>query len=398
MINDDQDAVDLLRQMGRLVVPLLTPEQEASRHEQMSRSVNRLLENLPRQRPRRRLAVPAVGAIAAVAAAAGLLFAGQRWLRAPIAHGGTEVARVISVSGESNLLRAGSPPSLLVAERGVAAADELVSASGSHAELALTGAGKARLEISEETRLRINQRTVSGNHLGNPNEDWLDLEQGLVTLQVSKLPPGLGFSVQTPDARVTVHGTRFSVRVTARPPLGTVTFVAVSEGRVAVDSHGRTVLLGPGERWSSETETTEQDEPRHASVGNAPPPVSGPEAKPAGTPDARSARPVAEVPSSSLRSSSSTLAEENRLYARALAQGGAGDFSAALSGLATLIQNYRGSPLAQSARVDRFRLLQRSGNGSAAAQEARRYLSDYPNGFARAEARRLALQGLEQPE
>lgn len=94
----------------------------------------------------------------------------------------------------------------------------------------------------------------------------------------------------------------------------------------------------------------------------------------------------------------STLAEENRLYTQALAHAGSTELSSALSELALLIQRYPHSPLAQNARVERFRLLQQSGNGAAAAEEARRYLSEYPSGFARSEARGLALAGLKKPE
>ena len=46
MKHDDQEVEDLLRQMGRFVVPLLTHEREASRQERMASSANRLLRSL----------------------------------------------------------------------------------------------------------------------------------------------------------------------------------------------------------------------------------------------------------------------------------------------------------------------------------------------------------------
>ena len=388
MKNDDQGAEALLRQMGRLVVPLVTPEREASRHERMASSVNRLLQRLRAEPPPRRLPLRALGAFAAVAASLGLLFGARHLVRMPQRPAIGEVAHVISVSGEATLLRVGSSPSAVFAEQRVDATDELRSTSGARAELALTGAGKARVDVSEDTRVRFNQRQAGPDAA---SEDWLGLEQGLVTLQVAKLPPGLGLSVQTPDARVTVHGTRFSVRVSPRTPSGTVTFVAVTEGRVEVDSRGQVVFLGPGDHWSSQTSAPESE---------AAPVSLDPHA------DARAgaARPVTtsftRPPTSAraARGSESTLAEENRLYAQALTQASAGELSLALADLAALIERYPGSPLAQNARVERFRLLQQGGSGSAAAQEARRYLSEYPNGFARGEAQRLALLGLETPE
>jgi ferric-dicitrate binding protein FerR (iron transport regulator) len=389
MKNDDQGAEALLRQMGRLVVPLVTPEHEASRQERMASSVNRLLQRLRAEPPPRRLPLRALGGFVAVAASLALLFGARHLVRPPQPPAVGEVAHVVSVSGESTLLRVGSSPSPVFAEQRVDATDELRTTRGARAELALTGAGKARVDISEDTRVRLNQR-LAGTDAAS--EDWLELEQGLVTLRVAKLPPGLGLSVQTPDARVTVHGTRFSVRVSPRAPSGTVTFVAVTEGRVEVDSRGQAVFLGPGDHWSSQTSAPEPEaapvslpDPHANARAGAAPPVTTSLARPPTS--ARAAR-VSE----------STLAEENRLYAQALTHAGAGELSPALADLATLIERYPGSPLAQNARVERFRLLQQSGNVAAAAQEARRYLSEYPSGFARGEAQRLALLGLETPE
>jgi len=395
MKNDDQEALDLLRQMGRLVVPMLTPERESSRHDRMTLAVNRLVQGLPSRPARRWLSVHARGALWGIAAAASIggFFAAQHWLQAPRAPTESLVARVISTRGQSTLARAGSPPSRLVAQQAIEAADELRSSIASGAELALTGPGKARVEVSEDTRVRLNQGFIASEAA---REDWLDLERGLVTLQVSKLPPGLGLAVQTPDARIVVHGTRFSVRVTPRAPSGTVTNVSVSEGRVEVDSRGNTLFLGPGEHWSSQDSAPVSLPAPEFGRGTQPQPRS-----PSGAAsEASSAVPNAPGRASATPrgTSGSTLAEENRLYEQAMARASAGELPTALATLATLIRAYPHSPLAQSARVDRFRLLQRGGNASAAAQEARRYLSEYPNGFARAEARRLALQGLEGPE
>jgi FecR protein len=388
MKNEDQEAVALLRQMGHVVVPLLAPEREASRHRRMASSVNRLVQGLHALPPPRRQPVLAGAVLAGAAASVALAFGAHRLAREPHATTG-EVARVISVSGESTLWRVGSSPSPLVAGQSVDATDELRSGAGSRAELALSGAGRAKIAVSEDTRVRVEQRVAGSNAT---NEDWLDLEQGLVTLQVEKLPPELGLSVQTPDARITVHGTRFAVRVTPRTEVGTITFVSVTEGRVEVDSRGRAVFLGPGDHWSSEGSPPEADAVgrRLDSLASAATSASAGASASASTLTTGSPR--------SARAIESTLAEENRLYAQALASAGAGDLRLALADLATFIQHYPLAPLAQNARVDRFRLLRQIGNRSAAAQEARRYLSEYPNGFARSEARSLALLGLEAPE
>jgi ferric-dicitrate binding protein FerR (iron transport regulator) len=391
MKNDDQEAVDLLRQMGRLAIPLLTPEREARRHERMASSVNVLLQRLSAEPPPRRWPVRALGAVAAIAAAAGLWVGVRQLMPAPRASArvmAEEVAHVVSVTGDATLVRIGSPPSAVVGNEPVSATDELRSGAGGRLSLALTGAGKAKVEVAESTRLTLNQHAVPA---ATESEDWVELEQGLVTLQVEKLAPGLGFSVQTPDARVTVHGTRFTVQVSPRAPSGTVTSVAVSEGRVEVTSPGHDVFLGPGEHWSSQSPAPEAETPPAALNGRAASRIEP--ARPSVSSSARALPPSRSAPLAG-----STLADENRLYARALTHAGSGDLASALAELSTLTQRYPRSPLAQNARVERFRLLQQSGNSSGAAQEARRYLSEFPNGFARAEARSLALSGLNTAE
>jgi hypothetical protein len=56
-----------------------------------------------------------------------------------------------------------------------------------------------------------------------------------------------------------------------------------------------------------------------------------------------------------------------------------------------LLQRFPGSPLVPDARVERFRALQRLGRTEEAARSARQYLAEQPDGFAREEARDVAL-------
>jgi hypothetical protein len=62
----------------------------------------------------------------------------------------------------------------------------------------------------------------------------------------------------------------------------------------------------------------------------------------------------------------------------------------ALSGFEELLRKYPSSPLSQTARVRKFRLLAKSGRKSQAAAEALRYLNSYPTGFAEREAEAIA--------
>ncbi len=102
-----------------------------------------------------------------------------------------------------------------------------------------------------------------------------------------------------------------------------------------------------------------------------------------------SPRASAEQPASRTRTSS--LAEENELLAHAKAATRQADYSGALAQLDRLLAQYPRSPLRHNASVERFRVLAKMGRHAEAAQAARRYLADYPQGFARDEARAVAV-------
>ena len=87
----------------------------------------------------------------------------------------------------------------------------------------------------------------------------------------------------------------------------------------------------------------------------------------------------------------STLAAENALLQRGLAAARVGEDRAALVAFDRLLALHPGSPLAGSARVERFRALSRLGEADAAAREARRYLADQPDEVGADQARRIAV-------
>jgi len=106
---------------------------------------------------------------------------------------------------------------------------------------------------------------------------------------------------------------------------------------------------------------------------------------------------LAPAPSASIEpsaappaASASTLGEENRLFGEAAAAARSGAVDQALSGFEELLRKYPSSPLSQTARVRKFRLLAKSGRKSQAAAEALRYLNSYPTGFAEREAEAIA--------
>jgi hypothetical protein len=213
--------------------------------------------------------------------------------------------------------------------------------------------GGATVELVADTRVRV--RAAHAERIG--------ITVGEIAVHVPKLGPDESFRVETPDAEVTVHGTSFVVAVHDGK-----TRVTVSEGVVTVKSGTGEALLHAGDAWPA---------PESHAVAPVPAPA------PAKSVAAATSRP---------RPDPSTLDDQNRLLQRALASRRQGDDAHALVELDALLTRYPGSPLAQEARVEKFRALERMGQHAKAVGEARRYLADYPNGFAADEAKALALR------
>jgi hypothetical protein len=86
------------------------------------------------------------------------------------------------------------------------------------------------------------------------------------------------------------------------------------------------------------------------------------------------------------------LGGQNSAFAAAMRARKEGDDARAARILDDFIAHYPESPLAEDAHVERFRALVHIGDRDRESQAARRYLALYPNGFARDEARELALK------
>ena len=202
--------------------------------------------------------------------------------------------------------------------------------------------------------------------------DRLELVAGRVQVRVPKLRPGDEVRVQTADATVVVHGTKFSVeRLAAQGARAAGTHVSVTEGVVTVDTvRGQHTLTA-----SMELVTPEE-------------PVTG-IAEPPPAPTVADA-PVADAPPS-LQSGSprSTLAAENALLSEAAKARREGQDDRALALLDVFVARHPGSPLMETARVERLRILEATGATERLGREAERYLADYPRGYARDEANRM---------
>jgi hypothetical protein len=388
-----------LNQMGRIVVPVAPPAQQAHLQARSAAAVDRMLERLATRRSPVRARMGAVFAAAALA----LLALGGAWLSRRESVAGLDAPHVVGLRGYVAVVRGARAPVPATNGLVLGAGDELSTAAGAGARLIL--ADQATVEVGTKTRVR-----VVGSPSANGEHEIIELALGEVSLQVPKLKAGSTLSVRTPDALVTVRGTRFTVGVARADERSVVTSVSVLEGRVEVESQGRTRFLTRRERWSSGDEAASHSEPVPVAPSTPDPPafVDAPHA-PAAHASAKEGVNTGEPPSSRRTAggsggassdtprspgSTSTLSEENRLYESALRAAQSGDFSGALARLDGLLQQYPRSPLVQNARVEHFRVLLQAGAESAAVREARRYLSEYPSGFARAEARQIALRGL----
>jgi hypothetical protein len=245
-------------------------------------------------------------------------------------------------------------------------------------------ANGARVEIESDSTVRFDAH--GGEH---PGQD-LCLGSGTVSLRVPKLGPYRTLSVVTPDARVTVRGTRFSVSFASDRA---ETRVRVTEGSVWVDHAGKEDVLAAGQSWTSRPELAAVTAPapaHDAAASNGAPAASSSASSAVAASDApaRAAHRTEAAPRHA-DAVESTLAAENELYHGAAASIRAGQDARAVGLLDTFLTRFPRSPLAQSAEVERLRTLVRLGRREAATHAARQYLSAYPHGFAREEARAL---------
>ena len=206
----------------------------------------------------------------------------------------------------------------------------------------------------------------------------LRLDQGAIDLHVAKQSAAQRFLVDTSDAEVEVRGTQF--RVALVPPErdcgdGTWTRVVVTEGVVVVRHGGEETQVAAGSRWPSGC--------RHEAAMSLLP-VTGD--SPSGS---RSLKPgPAAMPMQA--GAASNLSDQNDLFAEAFAAKRQGDVWRAAGVFERLATRYPASPFAESAGVERMRLL-RDVSPSKARMAAVQYLARYPSGYARAEAESIAV-------
>jgi hypothetical protein len=352
-------------------------------------------------------------ALAIVAAAAGLALGVIRGYRAVTDDDRAVVSSGVAASITRQLETSDQPRQLM-------AGDQIATRSNAPKSIVLIGG--ARVEVGPSTRIRLVRNEAQ--------EQRLKLEVGQVELEVPKLATGSAFVVETPQAEVRVRGTRFKVEVSSARAGAGITRVGVTRGSVLVRTVRGEQLLSGGESWSSPLAAAEKSsEPDAAALAiNAREPVGdGPETASTASSgdslvrrgderretsaavktstvvrrvsepalsggDSASGSPGARAPARAPVIDPNALAQQNGLMQAALSARSHGDHARAVKLLDELLRLHPSSPLAESARVERFRSLRRLGRHAEATREARRYLASYGRGFARDEARGLVLE------
>jgi hypothetical protein len=361
-----------------------------------------------RARRRRRLAVRvAVAACGSLAAAAAGIVA-WTWVghRQPVASSAGSRERAGASARDPS-----SDEALWVRLAATAPAREVVP--GDTFRAAATGGGPAvRLASTDGTEVVVEPGGLLEVVEAAATKRFT-LLLGAVQVRVRKLRPGERFLIDTPEAEVEVHGTRFRVTrgeaatgaaaTTGSGPSrcagGASTVVSVSEGVVSVTGGGASeVRLLPGGTWSSPCAA-----PLGAASSASSPALASGAAGPRARPDRERPRWLRrrhrDAPASASPSPSpSQLAAQNDLFVAAARARKQGRSSQALDLFERFVETYPDSSLLESALVQRMRLLRAGGTPGAAAQAATRYLGQFPDGFARTEAEQvLGIAGASAP-
>jgi hypothetical protein len=385
---DDQErAKDLARLWQSAVVPLEDEDALEGRRARVVPTIGGVIGRAAESRKRERRFRRIAASLAVAASVLGAIGAGYslRQHHAPkaTAHSSTR-SDVRAVLGMVTLMHESQQS--VVKEAALAVGDSVSTAADACAEVALTDLVVARIAGSSEVDVVAPR---SAFH-------WLRLDRGRLDAKVDDRPsttPKL--IVETPDVEVVVTGTVFEVDVARPDPSAqSVTRVSVTKGRVVVRRAGVEVAaVAAGQSWTSEIaapiavpvlgstlshEGVERSPSMRGSLTRV-----GRAEKVAGLPSAANLDDV----------QMGTLAQENALFQSAVEARTRGDDAGAADRLGRLLTHYPSSPLAGEARVERMRALSRAGRAPEAAREARRYLADHPDGFAREEAKRLVMPG-----
>jgi hypothetical protein len=260
-------------------------------------------------------------------------------------------------------------------------------------ELRTASDGSAEIQ-TERSAIHLQPATQVSMFSPTRAEERIRLSSGQIDLKVSRQSHApRSVVVETPNADVVVRGTTFSVSVD--PAHGSpITKVSVTEGSVWVLHAGKRDLVSSGEAWSSDVRARAAAAiaaPVAADASATKAAVEAPGPTAVRTSVAKRASRTSTKEAAPASTPSGTLGEENRMFQLAVDARNRGEDRRALELFGALLNRYPGGRLAEEARIERMRALRRLGDSLRAASEARRYLSDFTSGFAREEARSVAL-------
>lgn len=328
----EQDALRLLRQARPAEEG---PEVVAARRARLLPALVAHVQQAPRKRRRARVLWGSAGGALAAAACAVLWFAvpgmdaanqgasGSKDMtasaRTPMVHA-TQGALQVLRGPEEESVPSGQQATLQLM-------DQLRTTADGAATVTLpTG---STVELQRASRVQVAQLNAGGY-------ESLRLEQGSVHVRVPKLATGEYFAILTESTKVVVHGTEFTVDVGERAVPGS-TCVEVQEGLVAVHAADAVHWVNGGSAWGCRAPEPEVPE-QAAAVNGAPA-------------EAASTRVAGVAPSARAADKAVSLAEQNRLFQRALTLQRAKEWAGATQAYEELLRRFPDSPIAQEARV-----------------------------------------------
>ena len=276
-------------------------------------------------------------------------YAAQRRWRLVRASAGSSLALAAGValwfgaSSDATAPQSVDPPQLVLvdgqlSQKGTPLSTGVKYAIGSLGRLSTPATSGAQFVTNEGVEIDFgHDSTADLSFLGETRR--IALNQGIVRLAVPKLKPGLSLSVATPDAVVTVHGTRFSVEI-----VNNQSCVRVSEGVVSVARGNDLERLTAGDESGCDVAPVSEAKAMESTAARA------------STSEARRPRAKREV--------AGTLTQENLLFKSALAAEQAGKLEQAELLAKRLLQRYPASPMAPEARRILARLHEKQADSS----------------------------------